>query len=53
MNRKDILNKFVEELIESHQNYLDGKCKPIEQLDWSIPWRIAESRSEYRAEVGA
>jgi len=53
MNRKVILNKFVEELRESHQNYLDGKCKPIEQLDWSIPWRIAESRSEYRVEAEA
>jgi len=53
MDRKSILKRFIEELEESHQNYLDGKCKPIEELDWSIPWHIAEPRSEYRVESEA
>jgi len=48
MDRKSILKKFEAELRESHQNYLDGKCIPLEEFDWGLPPHIAEPRSEYR-----
>jgi len=48
MDRKSILKKFEDELRESHQNYLEGKCIPWEEFDWGLPLHIAEPKSEYR-----
>ena len=46
MTRNTILKKFKEELRESHQDYLDGKCLPWEQFDWGMPFRVAEAAGE-------
>ena len=51
MTKNAILKKFKEELKESHQNFLDGKCKPWENFDWGKPMRIAEAAgNNYRAD---
>jgi len=50
MDRQSILKRFEEELQESHQNFLEGKGIPWEQLNWDMPMHIAESRTEYRVE---
>ena len=50
MDRKAILKKFEDELRESHKNFLEGKCIPLEEFDWGLPAHIAESRTEYRVD---
>jgi len=50
MDRQSILRKFEEELRESHQNFLEGKGIPWEELDWGMPTHVAESRAEYRVQ---
>ena len=52
MDKQSILKKLKEELEESHQNYLDGKGIPWEDLDWGMPraMTIAESGTEYHVQ---
>ena len=50
MDRQAILKKFEDELRESHQNFLEGKCIPIEEFDWEHPFHVAVSENEYRSD---
>jgi len=49
MTREALIKKLESELRQAHQDYLDGKCIPIEELDWGLPLHIAERGDEYRA----
>jgi len=37
MERKAMFKKFEYELKESRQNFLKGKCIPLEEFDWGLP----------------
>ena len=50
MDKKSLLNRFKEELRESHQNYLKGKTIPWEDFDWGKALTIKDSHSEYRVD---
>ena len=50
MDRSALIKKLESELRQAHQDYLDGKCIPVEDLDWSLPFYVSERRGdEYRA----
>jgi len=51
MDRKAILKRFEEELRESHQNFLEGKCIPLEEFDWGLPLYIEKATNEYQTQV--
>jgi len=47
MDRKALIKKLESELRQAHQDYLDGKCIPIEDLDWGLPMYITEPKSKH------
>ena len=48
MDRKSLIRKLESELREMRKDFEEGKCIPLEEFDWGLPRRIAESRAEYR-----
>ena len=46
MDKNALIKKLESELRQAHQDYLDGKCIPIEELDWGIHLHITEPTVE-------
>ena len=53
MSKVQLIEQLKSELRQAHQDFLDGKCIPLEEFDWGLPMHIAESRTEYRVQNGA
>jgi len=53
MDRKAILKKFEDELRQARKNFQEGKCIPLEEFDWGLPFQVSESRAEYRIDPDA
>jgi len=49
MDRKSLIEKFELELRQAVIDYEEGNTIALKDLDWSIPFQIAERGAEYRA----
>ena len=50
MTRAALIKRFEEDWRQIRKNFKEGKCIPLEEFDWRLPFQIAESREEYRVE---